>query len=126
MEEYKLIGSLDIFGVLPDIIWPIFEKDGKYYFQHCENYITIEEFAEMDYKCEEVVMIEENYPVKRYYKLGDEPVVAFKLDNDNIFFGTFDEFNLFIKDINIEDEMLLERITRLQENAAMARKLKKQ
>ena len=34
---YKFIGVINFFGVYPDFVYPIFEKDGKYYFQKTHN-----------------------------------------------------------------------------------------
>ena len=46
LNKYKLIGFINLFGVIPDFVFPVFENEGEYYFQHGNN-DRIEEFEKV-------------------------------------------------------------------------------
>ena len=49
-NRYKLIGTMNMFGIVPDFVYPIFENNGKYYFENSYNSLEIDSFYEI---CEE-------------------------------------------------------------------------
>ena len=51
-ENYRLIGIMDMFGIVPNFVFPVFEKDKKYYFMtgdeatlKVEDFLLIKESA---------------------------------------------------------------------------------
>ena len=47
LEQYKLVGTMNIFGLIPDFVYPIFESKGKYFFQNSDNCLNIDSFDEI-------------------------------------------------------------------------------
>lgn len=45
-QGYHLAGFLNLFGFLPDFVYPIFSKGGHYYFQHGKDDV-LERFVEV-------------------------------------------------------------------------------
>lgn len=31
-NQYKLVGTMNMFDIVPDFVYPVFESQGKYYF----------------------------------------------------------------------------------------------
>lgn len=51
-ETYKLVGILDLFGVVPNFVYPVFEKDSQYYFLvYDENAKKIGRFEPVKSSC---------------------------------------------------------------------------
>lgn len=122
---------MNIIDIIPDFVYPIFESNGKYYFQNSNNNIEIDSFDEI---------INEKYiskikplnlsfnklvNIKEYYEIGDEPLVAFQLNENTYFIGKSDDFNEFIKEVKIEDEKLSKDIHNFQNEIKSAKTLKK-
>lgn len=115
---YKFVGVINFFGVYPDFVYPIFENDGKYYFQRCEN-CTIKSFNEIkdNLFLKMVLFMDSNVSmsikIKSEYLIGDEPVIAFQLDKNNYFISDSTNFIPFISNFDTEDEILREEIDTL-------------
>lgn len=130
-NQYKLFGTINLFDLVPDFIYPIFENKGKYYFQNSYNSIEIDSFDEIcgEKYISRITPLPSSFNklinVKEYYTVGDEPLVAFQTSKEKYFIGTSDIFNEFIKDIKIEDKILSERITDFQNEIKLAKALQK-
>lgn len=129
--RYKLIGTMNMFGIVPDFVYPIFENNGKYYFQNSYNSLEIDSFYEI---CEEKKIsiikpltssFNKLINVKEYYTIGDEPLVAFQTSEEKYFIGTGDVFCEFIKDIKIDNEILSKSINDFQKEIKLAKSLKR-
>lgn len=128
-NKYKLFGTMNMFDLVPDFVYPVFENSGKYYFQNSDNSIEIDSFHEI-YGEKHINKIKPlalsfNASTKEYYRVGDEPVVAFQTDKENYFVGTSDNFNEFIQSIKIENDILSEIIFDFQNEIKSAKSLKK-
>ena len=42
--QYKLFGTMNMFDFVPDFVYPVFEKNGEYYFQNSDNSMEIDSF----------------------------------------------------------------------------------
>lgn len=130
-NQYKLFGTMNMFDFLPDFVYPVFENNGKYYFQNSDNSIEIDSFYEIcgEEHINRIRPLASSFNklinVKEHYTVGDEPLVAFQTSEENYFIGTSDVFNEFIKDIKIENQILSKTITDFQNEIKLAKSLKK-
>lgn len=114
-DIYKLIGIINIFGIHPDFVHPIFERNGRYYIQRFQNN-AIDGFIEI-YKNKRLNMmryleINSNINIKKLYTVGDKPIFAFQITKDNVFFSEIDNFVNFISDFETDDHILSEQISK--------------
>ena len=102
-DMYQLVGILNVGDLKENFVYPIFEKDGDYYFENTffEDRITSfekvdgEEFQQNIEKIGEKVLL--HHP-KIEYQIGDEAVIAFLEDEDHLFVGTIDQYISFYSD----------------------------
>ena len=131
LEQYKLVGTMNIFGLIPDFVYPIFESKGKYFFQNSDNCLNIDSFDEIygENNINRINLLDTAnnrlIGIKECYSIGDEPVIAFQFSQDDYFIGTIDGFNNIMKDIKFEDQILSEDITDFLNEVKMAKVLKK-
>lgn len=114
-NNYKLVGIIDSLSDFPDFVRPVFEKEGKHYFQYGKNGIicTFKEIPkEMSNRVLNLddVKINTNMEIKEMYTLGDNPVICFRLNKDTYFISDIDNFVPFIKEFNTDDDILKEEI----------------
>lgn len=112
---YKLVGTINLFGVCPEFVYPIFERNGKYYFQ-CSNNATISSFKEIVenlyekmirfFDANDVIYMN----IKKDYTIGDEIVIAFQINRNKLLVSDVDSFVPFIKDFDTDDHILTEEI----------------
>lgn len=126
-NKYKLFGTMSMFDFVPDFVYPVFENNGKYYFHNSDNSIEIDSFYEI-YEKNHISRIKPFSPsfiktmnINEYYTVGDEPLVAFQISEETFFIGTSDIFIEFIKNIQIDNEILSERITDFQNEIKLAK-----
>lgn len=114
-ERYRLIGVMSIVGILPDFVFPIFEKDGKYYFINGdEETLKIESFVEVE-KCahERIVPLNNlktNEIYQRDFTKESEPIFAFQSSEIEVFIGFFKEIKAFLQSFETDNEILREDI----------------
>lgn len=131
LEQYKLVGTMNIFGLIPDFVYPVFECKGRFYFQNSDNYLNIHSFDEIygENNINRIKMLDTSnnrlIGIKEYYSIGDEPVVAFQFSQDDYFMGTIDDFNDIMKNIKFEDEILSKDIADFQNEVKLAKTLKR-
>ena len=116
---YKLIGTINIFGIYPDFVYPVFERNGKYYLQHSEDNI-IDYFIEIS-KIKRLNMtrylkMNFNTNINNNYTVGDNPIFAFQIDKNNIFISGIDDFIKFISCFETDDPVLSEQISEFIDN----------
>ena len=128
-NQYKLVGTMNMFDIVPDFVYPVFESQGKYYFQNSDNSLEIDSFLEVDEEKTESKIkpltssFNELAGLKEHYTVGDEALVAFQTSEGKCFIGTSDNFNEFIKDIEIEDEIISKQIADFQNEIKLAKSL---
>ena len=99
-DIYRLVGVLDTHEFEDDFLYPIFEKDGDYYFESTFNDTKIKTFERVDGEAHRSrIESLEDYNVinhfKRNYSLGEDAVLVYKENEDNLFIGTIDQFITF-------------------------------
>ena len=118
---YKLIGTMDLSNTINNnFLYPIFENNGDYYFENSFDNIHIDTFEKV-YGLDHLKLIEKldekkllSKP-KKDYKIGDEAILVFRQNKDNIFIGTFDEFVEFYENIENKDKTLINIIDNIKE-----------
>ena len=115
-EIYKLAGILNLFNVLPDFVYPVFEKNNQYYFMigdedtlNTEGYIpvigddVIKRIAKIsDLKTNEIRQVD--------FTKESKPFFGFQLSKKEVFFGFFEEVKDFLQNYETQDEILKEEI----------------
>ena len=115
-EIYKLAGILNLFNVLPDFVYPVFEKNNQYYFMigdedtlNTEGYIpvigddVIKRIAKIsDLKTNEIRQVD--------FTKESKPFFCFQLSETEVFFGFFEEIKDFLQNFETQDEILKEEI----------------
>lgn len=110
---YKFVGVINFFGIYPDFVCPVFEKNGKYFFQRLENGI-VTSFKEI--KEEIYLMMIRFLDVSKFKNInmkhfvGSKQIVAFQLDKNNFFIGDIDAVASLISTFETDDNILREEI----------------
>ena len=112
-DVYKFVGVINRFGVYPDFVYPVFEKNDKYYLEFCyDNFIhSFKEITEKKY-IDKIRLFDECMlsNIKIVHFVGDEKVMAFQIDKDNFIVNGINDFSLFIKNFVTDDIILSEAI----------------
>lgn len=128
---YKLFGIMNMFRFIPDFVYPVFENNGKYYFQSSDNGLEIDSFQEIisenHIKMTRALTFSINklLKIKDYYVVGDEPLVVFQINENDYFIGTSEEFLEFTRHITIENEMLYKGVSDFKNEIKLAKSLRK-
>ena len=116
--KYNLIGVISSLNECADFVRPVFESNGKYYFQYGRNGV-IYTFKEIPKEFKNRITLlnqinmSTNTALKKEYTIGDDPVIALRLDKENYFLSDIHNFMLFIKEYKTDDEILKEEIDTL-------------
>lgn len=119
-NNYKFVGVIDSFNMCPDFVRPVFERGGKYYFQMGKNGV-ISSFRELsDIMVSKIrflvdINITSNNLINYDYGIGDEAIICFRLYEDVFFVSDIDNFVLFIKYFETNDDILKEEIDMFME-----------
>lgn len=106
--EYKLIGSINISDTIPNFLIPIFERNGKYYFQNSENGIKIDSFDEIidENYLKNIKLFKEYYSkflnIQNKYTINSDVVCVFQLELDKIIVSNLEDMEKFLFDNNYE------------------------
>jgi len=107
-EKYKLVGTINVYGLVPGFTEPIFERDGKHYFQGRSTERTIEYFEEITKEelIKKIHFLTEKDKLKNIkdkYCIGDKAIAAFQLNDKENFVSSIPEFLKFINSILINN-----------------------
>ncbi len=110
--EYKLVGTLNMFDVIPEFVTPVFENEGQLFIQGNCNPLIIENFdflfnENMVKNVRPIVESETLIPSGKYkYEEGDEYLYAFQRSEKEIFIGTFKELKRYFNMTEIDDDFM--------------------
>lgn len=128
-ETYRLIGTINILKNIPDFVYVIFEKNGKYYFENSEDSLEITSFEEVVGE-NHINMIEKfgdkkmlNNPNKEYH-IGDEPVIGYQPTDKELFIGTIEDFFKYAEKENIQEEFVQREINYVKNEREKNKELK--
>ena len=128
--KYNLIGVITSLNECADFVRPVFEYNGKYYFQYGKSGIiyTFKEIPK-EFKNRITLLsqinISTNTELKNEYTVGDDPVIALRISRENYFLSDINNFINFIKEYKTEDEILKDEIDTLIECVNREEKKKK-
>lgn len=132
-EKYRLIGSMCLFPTYPEFVYPVFEREGKFYFQVCEEATIIDDFSEIR-DDEHLALIRplQEIPTRlgsipKEFARGDNALIAFQPDESTVFFGNMEAFRTYLKKNPVKDEFVQEQIHSLkarEKNSKQYRKKK--
>ena len=115
-NKYELIGFVNILNIIPDFVYPVFEYQNKFYLQTVVNN-TIVDFYELKSTYYKRIIYVNNCNLifnkkeyHNYYCKDMNPVYAFQVSSNEIFYSEFDGFYTFINDFKTTDFILYEDI----------------
>lgn len=91
MKRYILVGFINLFDMVPDFVYPVFENDGLYYFQDEENGKIIDFVLVKSSVYPMITKIEKYKQLlcieKVILQIGSKSVFAFQIEKSKIIFG---------------------------------------
>jgi len=114
---YTLYGLIH-FSSCDKLPLPIYVYSGKYYLCYSEDNLIINKFCELkdEFLLTKIISLDDCYykgnNIKNTYKVGDEPVYIFSLDNDKYFISDKESFINFMSSYSTDDKNLQEEINK--------------
>lgn len=115
LENFRLVGVMNMFGIVPDFVYPIFEKDNQYYFitgdeetLKTEGFEVVKESA-----IKRIVWLSElktNEFEPREFNKESEPIFAFQVSGTEVYIGVFKEIEDFLQTFETDDRILKKQI----------------
>lgn len=125
-HSYKVIGIMNIFNIVPDFVYVILKRNGKYYFQE-DNYEntgkagTLKKVERVKnnihYKIRPLSDFELNNDKFNKLIVGDKAIEAFQYEENKLIIGTRVEIREFLNNYQTNDKILKVQILQyLDEN----------
>ena len=112
-QGYHLAGFLNLFGFLPDFVYPIFSKGGHYYFQHGKDDV-LERFVEVrEDILDEVYWTDSDRGV--VITASSLPIYAFQYENEQVEYGNAIYMQNILKKVKTDDKILIKQIREFYE-----------
>lgn len=115
-REYRFVGVINLFGLYPDFLFPIYEKEDKYFFHNGDknriyNFDPITESVrdKIVFLQSDQVKITDNTKQK-YYHEQDPLVYAFQESPDEIFCSDLTGMVNYLNSFTTDDEILQKQI----------------
>lgn len=110
-DNYKLVGILNLFDIVPDFVYPIFERDNQYYFITGDQEALKTEGFEVlkDAAVKRIIRLSDlkiNEFKQREFSKESTPIFAFQVSAREVYLGFFEEIKEFLKNLETEDEIL--------------------
>ncbi|MBR2828692.1 MAG: hypothetical protein IKE70_05625 [Bacilli bacterium] len=120
-DNYQLVGILNTGDLKENFVYPIFEKDGDYYFENTLGDTAITSFEKVDReefqqnieRLGEKVLL--HHP-KIEYQIGDDAVIAFLEDRDHLFIGTIDQYISFYSEEKKENSFIQKSLNNMKDH----------
>ena len=114
-EIYKLAGIFNQFNVIPDFIYPVFERGGQYYiWTGDEETLKTKRYVPVkDYGIERIIRISDlktNEIQQTDFSKESKPIFGFQISETEVFFGFFEEIKEFLQNFETQDKTLKEEI----------------
>jgi len=114
MSRYKLIGFLNMFNIVPDFVYPIFEQSGQFYFQSgahdkIDNFVQVKcemypRISHIEYKGQQ--MTRKGYVITK----DSKPLYAFQIGQNKFVFGNSRQMLGFLSKYITHNPILKEQI----------------
>ena len=111
-SSYRLVGILNMFDVIPEFVYPVFEYEGNFFIQDrtSVNQILSFELLMNDNLIKSIIPLNKfklTYSDSKInFSDGDNVLIGFQISEDELFLGTFEEFKKYAKELQIEDEFM--------------------
>lgn len=114
--HYELVGTINLFDVVPEFVIPVFKNEHSYFIQNRSNTVNIDAFDIITVPNMLKIIKPLNkgdliIPSNKFdYVEGDEVVLGYQVDESKIFIGTLAEFEQYIKENPIKDEFMSKEV----------------
>jgi len=131
VTKYELMGTMNMFDIAPDFVHPVFESNGKFYFQNSEDGQTIDSFYEIqgEKHLKKIRPLSNSYnmlvAIKDSYSIGSEPIVAFQVDKNIIYISDVKNFIEFTEDYKPENEIVEQQLSDFKKDIQLSKKFKR-
>lgn len=129
MKRYRLIGFLNLFDMVPDFVYPVFENDGLYYFQDEKNgkiidFVLVKSsvysmITKID-KCKQILGIK-----KAILEIGSKSVFAFQIEKSKVVCGEDVYMFKFFQRYIAENEFIRKEIAVFKEELSNSEEVNK-
>lgn len=114
MDKFKLYGYINMLGILPDFMYPVYKNGDEFYLAH-GNRLFIENFHELKASCiAKIVELPEMYQVIEC-RTGSEQVYVYSTLEKKVLIGRGYEIKKQLMDLQIEEEVLQKDVNQFVE-----------
>ena len=111
--KYRLVGTINLFDVVPEFVIPVFENEGVFFTQAKTNPLKIEafdfllnpqmiRFIQPIHEFDNLIM-----PNKKFdYVEGDDAIIGYQDSEKELFLGDFEDFKKYINGKEITDDFM--------------------
>lgn len=105
MKRFILCGYINLFGIIPDFVYPVYYQNGKYFFAHGDKFYIKNFFRVKDDYISEIHQLPEKYgQIQR--QVGNEQIYIYEKSYGEILLGTGYRLVKKISDIRIDNRIL--------------------
>lgn len=128
-NQYKLFGAFNMYGIIPDAVYPIFENNEKYYFQNSNDGTEINSFVEVKVDCLSLIKplnLETIYKMptlKTDVSIGDIPLYVLQFNEEDYLVSNFLNFYESLQEANVDSETLNKAVSKVKEEIDLAKSL---
>ena len=122
-RTYRLMGTMNLSQEEKGFVYPIFEKDGAYYFEHSNQDMNIQSFEKVDgiehiSKIERLESNELLQDTKREYRVDDKAIIAYQEKKGRLFIGTIEDMISYYENKNTNNPFTSMIIEKMKEERA--------
>lgn len=119
-SNYKLVGFLNMFNVIPDFVYPVFkcDEDKNLYFQseYDKDNLKIECFVQVKEDALKLITYLENIKhnvndTQRKITINSEITFGFQVSENEVKFGNYEYFKNFFDTFNSQNQVLTNQIS---------------
>ena len=105
MKRFRLCGYINLFGIIPDFVYPVYYQNGEYFFAHGDKFFIQNFFRiKRDY-LKEIQGLPEQYG-QVLCEIGDEQIYIYEKSYGEILLGTGYSLVKKLSDIRIDQRIL--------------------
>ena len=112
-SQYKLVGFINLFNIVPDFVLPVFENENQLYFQERKNN-SILEFSEAKQTIRDRIIlldaINDNLPCS-FVEIDSSPIYAFQENSQKVIFGDADVLKNYFENYTPSNDVLNSEIS---------------
>lgn len=113
-ETYKLVGFMNLFDIVPDFVYPVFQssEDHLFYFQDAnEETLTLDGFCLIsDSHCSRITFFNDSIKTNKFSStessIGSKPIFAFQVSKNFVQIGFYKDLKKFFKSFETTNSIL--------------------